>query len=38
MFVSIDCEFTGIRGEPEIVTDTPEERYAKVNLPYSSYR
>ncbi len=29
--MSLDCEFTGIRGRPELITDTPEERYEKVS-------
>jgi hypothetical protein len=28
--VSLDCEFTGIKGRPETMIDTPDERYDKV--------
>ena len=30
-FVSLDCEFTGLKGKPELIVDTPDERYRNVS-------
>lgn len=36
-FISLDCEFTGIKGRPEFNSDTPDERYEKMRFIASKF-